>query len=100
MPIPTPTGRATMMLTSPLLDTFFILIVPLFLGVRENNAWLLDPLQRPNTKRLQIPRPSSSASVLYCDNPGVTSLSANPFFLSYMKHIALAYQFVREHVFY
>ncbi|KHN17953.1 Retrovirus-related Pol polyprotein from transposon TNT 1-94 [Glycine soja] len=36
--------------------------------------------------------------VIYCDNLGATNLSANPVFHSRMKHIALAYHFVREHV--
>jgi len=36
--------------------------------------------------------------VIYCDNLGATSLSANPVFHSRMKHIALAYHFVRENV--
>jgi len=36
--------------------------------------------------------------VIYCDNLGATHLSANPVFHSRMKHIALAYQFVRENV--
>jgi len=33
---------------------------------------------------------------IYCDNLGATHLSANPVFHSRMKHIALAYHFVRE----
>jgi len=36
--------------------------------------------------------------VIYCDNLGATSLSANPVFHSRMKHIALAYHFIRENV--
>ncbi|WVY97892.1 hypothetical protein V8G54_030043 [Vigna mungo] len=36
--------------------------------------------------------------VIFCDNLGATTLSANPIFHSRMKHIALAYQFVRENV--
>ncbi|WVZ23101.1 hypothetical protein V8G54_001645 [Vigna mungo] len=36
--------------------------------------------------------------VIYCDNLGATTLSANPVFHSRMKHIALAYHFVRENV--
>ena len=36
--------------------------------------------------------------VIYCDNLGATNLSANPVFHSRMKHIALAYHFVRENV--
>ncbi|KAJ8632544.1 hypothetical protein MRB53_025880 [Persea americana] len=36
--------------------------------------------------------------VLYCDNMGAKSLSANPVFHSRMKHIALAFHFVREQV--
>jgi len=36
--------------------------------------------------------------VIYCDNLGATHLSANPVFHSRMKHIALAYHFVRENV--
>ncbi|GAU40747.1 hypothetical protein TSUD_14320 [Trifolium subterraneum] len=36
--------------------------------------------------------------VIYCDNLGATNLSANLVFHSRMKHIALAYHFVREQV--
>ncbi|WVZ09976.1 hypothetical protein V8G54_014506 [Vigna mungo] len=36
--------------------------------------------------------------VIYCDNLGATTLSANPVFHSRMKHIALAYHSVRENV--
>ncbi|WVZ23444.1 hypothetical protein V8G54_001988 [Vigna mungo] len=36
--------------------------------------------------------------VIYCDNLGATTLSANPVFHSRMKHTALAYHFVRENV--
>ncbi|WVY99792.1 hypothetical protein V8G54_025862 [Vigna mungo] len=36
--------------------------------------------------------------VIYCDNLGATTLSVNPVFHSRMKHIALAYHFVRENV--
>jgi hypothetical protein len=40
----------------------------------------------------------ASGPVIYCDNLGATHLSANPVFHSRMKHIALAYHFVRENV--
>jgi histone deacetylase 1/2 len=40
----------------------------------------------------------TSSPVIYCDNLGATHLSANPVFHSRMKHIALAYHFVRENV--
>ena len=36
--------------------------------------------------------------IIYCDNLGATHLSANPVFHSQLKHIALAYHFVRENV--
>lgn len=36
--------------------------------------------------------------VIYCDNLGATHLSANPVFHSRMKHLALAYHFIREQV--
>ena len=36
--------------------------------------------------------------VIYCDNLGATSLSANLVFHSRMKYITLAYHFVREQV--
>ena len=36
--------------------------------------------------------------VIYCDNLFATHLSDNPVFHSRMKHIALAYHFVRENV--
>lgn len=40
----------------------------------------------------------SKQPVLYCDNMGAKSLSANPVFHSRMKHIALSYHFVRQQV--
>lgn len=40
----------------------------------------------------------SSAPVVYCDNLGATHYSANPLFHSRMKHVALAFHFVREQV--
>ncbi|KAK2457784.1 putative mitochondrial protein [Trifolium repens] len=40
----------------------------------------------------------TAGPVIYCDNLGATHLSANPVFHSRMKHIALAYHFVRENV--
>ncbi|CAL9245770.1 unnamed protein product [Arabidopsis halleri] len=36
--------------------------------------------------------------VIYCDNVGATYLCANPVFHSRMKHIALAYHFIREQI--
>lgn len=36
--------------------------------------------------------------VIYCDNLGAKSLSSNPVFHTRMKHIALAFHFVREQV--
>lgn len=41
---------------------------------------------------------SRSQPVLYCDNLGAKSLSSNPVFHSRMKHIALSFHFVRQHV--
>ena len=40
----------------------------------------------------------TSQPVLYCDNLGATFLSANPVFDSKMKHLALAFYFIRENV--
>nr|GEU56492.1 uncharacterized mitochondrial protein AtMg00810-like [Tanacetum cinerariifolium] len=40
----------------------------------------------------------SQTPIIYCDNLGATRLSANPVFHSRMKHLALAYHFVREQV--
>lgn len=40
----------------------------------------------------------SHVPVIYCDNLGTTQLSANPVFHSRMKHLALAFHFVREQV--
>ena len=40
----------------------------------------------------------SHLPVIYCDNSGATYLSANPIFHSRMKHLALAFQFIREQV--
>lgn len=39
-----------------------------------------------------------SKPVVYCDNVGATYLCANPVFHSRMKHIALDYHFVRDHI--
>ena len=36
--------------------------------------------------------------IIYCDNLGATHLSANPVFHSRMKHLALAFHFIREQV--
>lgn len=41
---------------------------------------------------------SASTPTIYCDNVGATYLSANPVFHSRMKHMALAYHFVRKQV--
>ncbi|XP_019086584.1 PREDICTED: uncharacterized protein LOC109126995 [Camelina sativa] len=38
------------------------------------------------------------APVIYCDNIGAIYLCANPVFHSKMKHVALDYHFVREHI--
>ncbi|KAG7579009.1 Integrase catalytic core [Arabidopsis thaliana x Arabidopsis arenosa] len=42
--------------------------------------------------------PLRTAPVIYCDNIGATYLCANPVFHSRMKHIALDYHFVRNHI--
>lgn len=39
-----------------------------------------------------------SQPVIYCDNVGATYLCTNPVFHSRMKHVALAYHFIREMV--
>lgn len=41
---------------------------------------------------------SSVKPTIYCDNIGATYLAANPVFHSRMKHLALDYHFVRNHV--
>jgi len=41
---------------------------------------------------------STANPVIYCDNLGATHQSANFVYYSRMKHIALAYHFVRENV--
>lgn len=41
---------------------------------------------------------TSSPPAIYCDNKGATYLCANPMFHSRMKHLALDYHFVRNHV--
>ena len=40
----------------------------------------------------------SHTPVIYCDNLSATHLSANPVFHSKMKHLALAFHFIREQV--
>lgn len=40
----------------------------------------------------------TSQPTIYCDNIGATYLAANPVFHSRMKHLALDYHFVRNHV--
>lgn len=40
----------------------------------------------------------SAAPVIYCDNVGATHLCANPVFHSRMKHVALDYHFIRDHI--
>ena len=41
---------------------------------------------------------STMQPTIYCDNLGATHYSANPIFHSRMKHLALDFHFVREHV--
>ena len=41
---------------------------------------------------------TTTAPAIYCDNKGATYLCANPMFHSRMKHLALDYHFVRNHV--
>lgn len=53
--------------------------------------WITSLLSELGVKLNQQP-------VLYCDNLGAKSLSSNPVFHSRMKHIALAFHFVREQV--
>ena len=45
---------------------------------------------------LHVPLPQ--VPVIYCDNLSATHLSANPIFHSKMKHVALAFYFIREQV--
>lgn len=40
----------------------------------------------------------TTTPTIYCDNIGATYLAANPVFYSRMKHLALDYHFVRQHV--
>lgn len=47
---------------------------------------------------LELGIKSSQVPRLFCDNTGVTYLSANPVFHSRMKHIALDYHFILEQV--
>ncbi|KAL8129115.1 LOW QUALITY PROTEIN: hypothetical protein V2J09_018270 [Rumex salicifolius] len=44
----------------------------------------------------ELGRAVPNSPVIYCDYMGATSLSANPVFHSWIKHIALAYHFVCE----
>ncbi|WVY91841.1 hypothetical protein V8G54_037355 [Vigna mungo] len=70
------------------------------LGALENNALLLVPQLKQNIKPW-LTQPVNfygTNPVIYCDNLGATTLSANPVCHSRMKHIALAYHFVRENV--
>ena len=53
--------------------------------------WVLSLFNKLGYKQEKTP-------VVYCDNLGATSLSSNHVFHSRMKHIALAYHFVREQV--
>ena len=41
---------------------------------------------------------SNSASTIWCDNLGVTYLSANPTFHAHTKHVEVDYHFVRDRV--
>ena len=47
-------------------------------------------------QELQVPL--SITPVIYCDNLSATHLSANPVFHSKMKHLAIAFHFIREQV--
>ncbi|KAL8166907.1 hypothetical protein V2J09_008406 [Rumex salicifolius] len=53
--------------------------------------WVMSLLRELHVSNAEQP-------VIYCDNMGATSLSSNPVFHSRMKHIALAFHFVREQV--
>ena len=53
--------------------------------------WILSFLSE-----LGVPIPCQP--VIYCDNVGATHLCANPVFHSRMKHLAIDYHFIREHV--
>ena len=53
--------------------------------------WLGYP---PSKLGIQLP----TSPVIYCDNIGATYLCVNPVFHSHMKHIALAYHFIRQRV--
>lgn len=54
-------------------------------------SWVQNLLLELGIKSLHTPR-------LFCDNTGATYLCANPVYHSKMKHVALDYHFVREHV--
>ena len=47
---------------------------------------------------IELHVPVTKQPLLLCDNIGATYLSANPVFHSRMKHLALDYHFVRQHV--
>lgn len=42
--------------------------------------------------------PTATKPTIYCDNMGATYLAVNPVFHSLMKHLALDYHFVCNHV--
>ena len=100
-------------MTSPLLvHSLFILVAIPFLGALRNNVVFL-VLTKAEYKsivttiaevkwicslltELDISLPQQP--IIYCDNVGVMSLSANLVFHSYMKHVALNYHFICEQV--
>lgn len=53
--------------------------------------WVQNLLMEMGVRLTDIP-------VIYCDNLSATYLSANPVFHSKMKHLAIAYYFIREQV--
>ncbi|KAL0786108.1 hypothetical protein Bca101_002354 [Brassica carinata] len=54
-------------------------------------CWVISLITELGLKQLTTP-------AIYCDNIGATYLAANPVFHSRMKHLALDYHFVRNHV--
>jgi len=102
-----------MMIISLPLVICYILAARPSLRALENNVLVLALPDKQNIKSCLTWRVSCYGSypyslnlghtptvnpVIYCDNLGVIHLSSNPVFHSRMKHIALAYHFVRENV--
>ena len=107
------TGLKIVIIPRPPLLSLFISVVMPFLSVLRSRKQLQDRLLKQSIVHLppyvtevlwiinllhELKVSRSTAPQIFCDNIGATYLSVNPVFNSWMKHIAIDYYFVRDHV--